>query len=135
MRVGVDLGATRIKAGLVDAQGTLVEQYTVATGEPREGADVVRRIASTITPLLPRATSVGLAAAGVLDHATGVIRESPNFPAWRDVRLGELLEAPAILEGMRAAILKKRIDFSARSCARKVYAAVRKSLGSAGEAA
>ena len=59
----------------------------------------------------------------------------PGQPEMLAEKLGELLEAPAILEGMRAAILKKRIDFSARSCARKVYAAVRKSLGSAGEAA
>lgn len=59
----------------------------------------------------------------------------PMQPEMLAGKLRELLEAPAILEGMREAILKKRIDFSASSCARKVYAAVRKSLGSAGEAA
>ena len=59
----------------------------------------------------------------------------PRQPEMLAEKLGELLEAPAILEGMREAILKKRVDFSASSCARKVYAAVRKSLGSAGEAA
>jgi glucokinase len=93
VRVGVDLGGTRIKAGLVDERGEVIARCTALTGEPRAAVDVARRIAAAIDPMLPKAASVGLAAAGVFDRARGVIRESPNFPAWRDVALGELLAA------------------------------------------
>ena len=89
MKIG--LGGTRIKAGLVDDDGQIVARSTVPTGEPRGGPEVVARIARAIEPMLGQATGVGLAAAGVLDRATGLIRESPNFPSWRDVPLGERL--------------------------------------------
>jgi glucokinase len=91
MRLGVDLGGTRIKAGLVDANGHVHERALAATDTDRTLEGVVERIVSLVAPMLPHATSVGLAAAGVLERATGLIRESPNFPTWRDVPLGARL--------------------------------------------
>ena len=93
MKIGVDLGGTRIKAGLVDASGHVLQRNVVPTGEQRSGSHVARRIAEAVAPMLPDATAVGLSAAGVLDLDAGVIRESPNFPEWRDVALGDLLSA------------------------------------------
>ena len=93
---------------------------------------VVMEALSCGTPVL--ATRVGGVPELIEPGRSGEL-VNPMQPEMLAEKLGELLEAPAILEGMREAILKKRIDFSASSCARKVYAAVRKSLGSAGEAA
>lgn len=88
--IGLDLGGTRVKAGrVVGAQ--LVDQIV----EPTLGLDpetVVAQLASLASRLDPSgADPVGLAAAGVLDAAAGVVRESPNFPAWRDFPLGRAL--------------------------------------------
>jgi glucokinase len=91
MRLGIDLGGTRIKAGLVDAGGRVCERAVAPTSEERTVDAVVAQIAAMVAEMLPRATSVGLAAAGVMERSTGLIRESPNFPTWCDVPLGELL--------------------------------------------
>ncbi|MCB9729453.1 MAG: ROK family protein [Deltaproteobacteria bacterium] len=97
LTIGIDLGGTRVKAGVVDAAGAIVARRVEAVGADKDGAAVVARLAGVITGLqqecgLPVA-AVGLAAAGVLDRARGVICESPNFPAWRDLALGRHLEA------------------------------------------
>ena len=109
MKIGVDLGGTRIKAGLVDARGVVVERAMVATPEQKSAEVVVGSIAELLSSMLPKATSVGLAAAGVLDHKRGVIRESPNFPEWQDVSLGDLLASevglPVSLENDANAVI------------------------------
>lgn len=99
---GVDLGATRIKAGIVDAGGRICARAVEPVGPDRSGPAMVRRLAELISGLsltsgLP-VTAVGLAAAGVLDRARGVICESPNFPAWRDLALGRELSGATSLK-------------------------------------
>lgn len=91
MLIGVDLGGTRIKFGLVRPNGEVVTQHVAATGSGKDVDSVTAHIAELLRPHLAGVTGIGLAAAGVLDHAAGVIRESPNFPEWRDVALGRLL--------------------------------------------
>lgn len=93
--IGIDLGGTRIKAGIVDADGQIRARAVEPVGHDKSGPAVVRRLAEVISGLsltsgLPT-TTVGLAAAGVLDRARGVICESPNFPAWRDLALAREL--------------------------------------------
>ncbi len=100
--IGIDLGGTRIKAGVVDSDGHIVARALEPVGPDKSGPAVVQRLAEVISGL--RLTSgltvsaVGLAAAGVLDRARGVICESPNFPAWRDLALGRDLQGATSLK-------------------------------------
>ena len=109
MRIGVDLGGTRIKAGLVDDDGVVKERAVTVTGDDKSAHAVVDAIARAIAPMVPFASSVGLAAAGVLDRKRGLIRESPNFPAWQDVALGARLQGslglPVSLENDANAVI------------------------------
>jgi len=91
MKVGVDLGGTRIKAGLVDPEGRVHQRAMTATPDDKSAEAVVTSIVTLVAEMLPKATGVGLAAAGVMERTTGLIRESPNFPEWHDVPLGALL--------------------------------------------
>ncbi len=105
--IGVDLGATRIKAGLVVGDrvaATLVEPLVPADRTP-DG--VVGRLATTVTRLLgdrglDTVAGVGIGVPGVIRHATGVVVQSPNFPEWRDLPLAERLRAtlpaPVVLD-------------------------------------
>ncbi len=109
MKIGVDLGGTRIKAGLVDEEGRVCARAMIATPEVKSAERVVSAIAEMLSPMLTQASAVGLAAAGVLEQERGIIRESPNFPEWSDVALGGRLQAeiglPVSLENDANAVI------------------------------
>ncbi|MGB0588057.1 MAG: ROK family protein [Myxococcota bacterium] len=109
MKLGVDLGGTRIKAGLVTDDGHVHTRAMRATPDDRSVEAVVESIVSVVADMAPHATTVGLAAAGVMERSTGLIRESPNFPAWRDVPLGahlaRRLELPVNLDNDANAVV------------------------------
>jgi glucokinase len=87
---GIDLGGTRIKAGLV-VDGQLEAERVVAVAA-RDPDAIVAQLASVIAELTSDPTiPVGLAAAGVIDARTSTVRESPNFPSWKDFSLGARL--------------------------------------------
>lgn len=94
---GVDLGATRIKAGLVQGRrvlNTIVD--ALSPGDKGQEA-IVERIAETLMrvlggfdPALVRGAGVGVP--GIIRHSQGVVVQSPNFPQWRDFALADALK-------------------------------------------
>ena len=87
--VGVDLGGTGIKVGLVDDQGrTLGYQKipTLVADGPEEGA---RRMAKAVYQIAQQAgltakqiAHVGLASPGTMDVPRGMLLEPHNLPGW-----------------------------------------------------
>jgi glucokinase len=97
--VGVDLGATKIAAGLVSPTNEIVSKVYTQT-VPAEGpAAVVERISSCVKQLqadLPpgeRIAALGTCCPGPLDHTTGMVLDPPNLTGWLNVPLQEMLEA------------------------------------------
>lgn len=96
--VGVDIGGTKIAAGVVDAQGDVVVRARRDT--PRAAEEIAPLVADTIRHLCADAgvdrLPVGVGAAGIIDR-DGVVRYAPNI-RWADYPLGAelsgLLEAP-----------------------------------------
>lgn len=83
LRLGVDLGGTRVKLGLVDERGRVRETRTVDTvRDPRSLARAVWAAARPwmVRPLL----GTGVGVAGDVDAARGVVRLAPNL-GWRNV--------------------------------------------------
>jgi glucokinase len=103
--LGLDIGGTNMKAGLVHASGELVDHAIVSTPNPREMPDVVGAISQMVSALTARAgaqpVGVGIAAAGVVDIAGERVMRAPNFPTWKEVPLrsavSEALKLPAVL--------------------------------------
>ena len=90
--IGIDLGGTRVKAGLV-MNDALTEVIVERVGDKSPEA-IIATLAAAATRLDPHGhCPIGLAAAGVLDATAGLVRESPNFPLWRDLPLGRDLSA------------------------------------------
>jgi glucokinase len=122
--IGVDLGGTRIKAGLVvDSRLTLERVVDVDAKTP---ADIVHQLTALVATLVPAddKAPIGLAAAGVLDAAAGLVRESPNFPAWRDFPLGRDLSIATgrtvVLENDANAVILGEARFGVARGARSV---------------
>lgn len=109
MTLGIDLGGTKILAGVVDEHGHILGTAKRKT-RPERGVDaVIERIASTALDAVADAgltmdliDAVGIGAPGVADYNTGVIEFAPNLANWVNVPLGprlqSLLETPTFVE-------------------------------------
>ena len=123
--VGVDIGGTNIKFGIVDESGAILVRRKADT-EPERGSDVIAEsIVSGIRDLLQEAslrhgdlTSIGLGVPGTADSATGTVVYAPNL-FWRNVPIVGAIQpsfaAPiAIAQDTRAAAWAEYLVGSAR---------------------
>ncbi len=93
--IGIDLGGTDIKAGLVSATGELSCQVVLPTHVDAGPKAVALRIAEATREVLAKAEEqrttdiigIGLGAPGLIIAETGVVHFSPNFPGWTDIPL------------------------------------------------
>jgi len=93
--LGVDVGATRIKAGLVQADGSIEAQRTVWLDDgDRSEVGIIDRVVAVIGDLDPdrRTTRVGVGVPGAVRWPHGIVTSSPNFPRWSDFALKDRLE-------------------------------------------
>jgi glucokinase len=92
--VGVDLGGTYVKIGLVDSKnGKILKKSSIETKVELGGEEVVKRIANAIVELTEGTDyhAVGIGSPGSIDKENGIVRFSPNFPDWHNFPLGSLL--------------------------------------------
>jgi glucokinase len=103
LTIGVDVGGTKIAAGVVDTEGRILERLRVPT--PITVVQIDVRIAEVVTTLLGKTESskvaVGVAAAGFVDEHRTTVRFAPNI-AWREhplaANLSERLQMPVVVE-------------------------------------
>jgi glucokinase len=84
LTIGVDIGGTKIAAGVVDEDGVMVAQARRAT--PATDPDQIEdQVADVVAELRAGhdVEAIGVAAAGFVDSARGVVLFAPNL-AWRD---------------------------------------------------
>lgn len=93
LAVGVDIGGTRVKAGVVDAQGEVLERLVRAT--PTHSPEATEATIVEIVEELRsrhRVRAVGVGAAGFVDEHRATVLFSPHL-AWRREPLRERLTA------------------------------------------
>ena len=81
--VGIDIGGTNLRAGVVSSHGEILAETSVATPQTAEGLE---RAICEIVGEFSRSndvTAVGVAIAGFLDPDCEVVRFAPHLP-WRD---------------------------------------------------
>jgi len=109
--IGIDMGGTNIKAGIVDlSAGEVIYSSTIPTLGRLGHEAVMERIASQILETIQKGGfsvgdigGIGIGAPGVLDLDQGLVLFLPNLPGnWRNVALRRTLEDKTRL---RAALL------------------------------
>jgi glucokinase len=107
--IGMDLGATKILAGVVSAEGKVLGTAKRAT-KPQSGPEkVIERMVKTAQEAVEAAglktdeiAGLGTGAPGPLDPDRGVIITTPNMPGWDNVPLAKMLSEglglPAFIE-------------------------------------
>ena len=92
MRIGVDLGGTNVRAGLVD-RGRIVRLLSEPCRADRPEEEVLEHIASLVGALVtPGVTCIGIGVPSVVDAVRGIVYNVAGIPSWREVHLKERFE-------------------------------------------
>lgn len=96
--VGVDVGGTNVKCGLVDANGKTLAYHAIRTEQQRGAedacvriADVVRRLIETAGVAASSIARAGLATPGPMDIPGGMVLRPGNLPGWWDFPIRDRL--------------------------------------------
>lgn len=102
LTIGVDIGGTKVAAGVVDDEGKIVEHALRPT--PADRPDLVAETVADVVKELSRdrkIEAVGVGAAGFVDETRSVVRFAPNL-AWREEplqkKIEQLVGLPVIIE-------------------------------------
>lgn len=98
-RIGIDLGGTNIKAGIVNENNEILLEKSIPTLVKRSADEVIRDMAALVRSLIQEAgigmqtvLGAGVGSPGTVDAKKGIVVYSNNF-GWEDIRLGECLSA------------------------------------------
>jgi len=129
--IGIDIGGTKIAAGLVDLEGELTASSRspmVARGTAAEGlAAVDSAIQTVLAQKAPhqKIRGIGICSPGPLDPHTGVIISPPNLPCWRNFPLGETIRdshrVPVLVENDANAAALAEVKWGAGRGYRNVF--------------
>ncbi len=87
--IGLDVGGTNIKAGLV--RGNRIRQRSHYPSRAKAGGEAVYgQICGAIRPLAHLISGIGIGSAGIIDSSRGLVRYSPNL-GWHDFPLAARL--------------------------------------------
>ncbi len=135
LTIGVDVGGTSVRAGVVDEHGNVHDTASVPT--PRSVAALEAALAGVIAELAGRhrVDAVGLALAGFITPDRRTVRFAPHL-SWRDApvaqRMAERVGLPVVLEhDANAAAFAERYFGAAAGASTVVFIALGTGIGSA----
>ncbi|HET9318498.1 MAG TPA: ROK family protein [Bryobacteraceae bacterium] len=113
--VGVDVGGTKVAAGLVNEQGELSQPIRAPMNPRGTAAEGFAAVTSVLDKVFNDKrkdnsdTPIGVCAPGPLDPRTGVVLNPPNVPCWRNF--------PLVAELQRRYGVTARLDNDANAAA------------------
>ncbi|CAG0938708.1 glucokinase [Candidatus Brocadiaceae bacterium] len=107
--VGIDLGGTNLKAGIVDTDGKILHRLSVKTHSDADPQTISNQILELIAEIIRSAQAkasdiigIGLGSPGLIDKTGETILFSPNLPRWRNIPIkrmvSERFSKPCVLE-------------------------------------
>ena len=98
--VGVDVGGTNVRLGLVDPRGDVCSSLSFATrhfsATPEKLTGAICKAVGTLLRkeriVKARIAGVGVGLPGLVDVEKGIVRILPNIPGWKDVLLQKDME-------------------------------------------
>lgn len=93
--VGVDVGGTKVAAGLVDVDGRILSNIRVpmvSHSSAEAGLNAVLSAIAQATTGSDAIAGIGICSPGPLDPFAGVVLNPPNLPCWRNFALAESVQ-------------------------------------------
>jgi glucokinase len=93
MFIGIDIGGTNIRAGLID-QGILSVVKQELLSDKKSLQQTINQIFAIIASLIsPDVKGIGIGVPSVVDIENGIVFDVVNIPSWKRVELKKILEA------------------------------------------
>ncbi|MES0329169.1 MAG: ROK family protein [Dehalococcoidales bacterium] len=139
--VALDIGGTKILATLVSAGYEVLDRELAPTPAGNGPQEINGSLFMAIDRLLQKSrrkasdiAAIGLAAAGIIDLASGLMTISPNLPRWEDIPLRELVSArygvyAALVNDASAAALGEHRLGAGRGLDNMVYLTISTGIG------
>ncbi len=93
--IGVDLGGTTIKIGIVSDKGKIIKKVVVDTLAEEGYKKVIKQIKKGISEVLSKnkktIEGIGIGSPGLVIRKKGTVENPPNFPGWKKVQLGKII--------------------------------------------
>ena len=94
LAIGVDLGGTTVKTGLIDSTGTIIAQSKLPTLAEVSPTAVVGQIIASIKEVLPHTkgqplAGIGIGSPGLIQNPGGIVKSPPNMKDWDVVPLAD----------------------------------------------
>jgi len=135
--VGVDVGGTKVAAGLVDVDGRILSNIRVpmvSRSSAEAGLNAVLSAIAQATTGSDAIAGIGICSPGPLDPFAGVVLNPPNLPCWRNFALAESVQkvypVPVKVDNdANAAALAEARWGAARECKNVFYATIGTGIG------
>ncbi|UBV44252.1 ROK family protein (plasmid) [Deinococcus taeanensis] len=136
--LAIDIGGTKLAAGIVSATGELLDTARTPTHAEQGPDRVVERVIDLCRTLLRRSPvtvdRAGVGCGGPLDTRRGLIQNPPNLPGWIDYPLvGQLrgaLDLPVVLDNDANAAALAEFHFGAgRGTRHMLYLTISTGIG------
>ena len=94
--IGVDLGGTNIKIGIVTDKGKLIKKTSVKTEAECGPKKVISNIQKGIEEILIqnkyKIQGISIGCPGVVSTKKGIVESAPNLPGWKNIKLGPIIK-------------------------------------------
>ncbi|MFI5237842.1 MAG: ROK family protein, partial [Ignavibacteriales bacterium] len=93
--IGVDLGGSSIKLGIVTNTGRIIKKISLRTEAEKGPKKVIEKIISGIKELIENSkykiSGIGIGCPGVVTPGKGIVENPPNLPGWDRVNIGKII--------------------------------------------
>lgn len=93
--IATDLGGTNLRIGAVTPEGKILKKYFIHIPSGTDSIELLKAEVSALTESGVKkgwqVVGLGAAVPGVIDILRGIVTESPNYPAWKNLPLKRIL--------------------------------------------
>ena len=90
--IGVDLGGTKVEAGLIEGMEVVDKKYSLIPADSENASDIIDIIVHVISDLFDSSVKgIGIGIPSLVDRKKGIVYEVQNIPSWQKVPLADIL--------------------------------------------
>jgi len=93
--IGVDLGGTSIKFGIVSDAGKIIKKNLLKTEAEKGPKTIIENIKKGINSFISdkryKIEGIGIGCPGIVTPGTGIVENPPNMPGWNKVNVGKII--------------------------------------------
>jgi glucokinase len=94
--IGIDLGGTNIKVGIVSREGRIIKKASLPTLAEKGQDKVISQIKKGIKEILShnklKIQGIGIGSPGIVSTKKGTVENPPNLPGWEKVNLKKIIK-------------------------------------------